>query len=107
MQINKVELRNLEVEDYIELKNSMLQAYEEGVEDPYWKKEEIRRLLKIFSEGQLVIVVDDVVVGAALWLIVDDNVALSNYIYNDIITDSIFLSYNLDVDILYIIHFFI
>lgn len=92
MQINKVELRNLEIEDYIELKNSMLQAYEEGVEDPYWKKEEIRRLLKKFPEGQIVIVVDDIVVGAALSLIVDESLALSNHKYNDIITNSTFKS---------------
>ena len=107
MQINKVELRNLEIEDYIELKNSMLQAYEEGVEDPYWKKEEIRRLLKVFPEGQIVIVVDDVVVGAALSLIVDENLALSNHKYNDIVTDSKFKAHNPEGDVLYGIDIFI
>src|SRR5690554_3147616 len=107
MQINKVELRNLALEDYIELKNSMLQAYEEGVEDPYWKKVEIKRLLKIFPEGQLVIVVDDVVVGAALSLVVDENLALSNHKYNDIVTDSKFSAHNPEGDILYGIDVFI
>ena len=107
MQINKVELRNLEIEDYIELKNSMLQAYEEGVEDPYWKKEEIRRLLKVFPEGQIVIVVDDIVVGAALSLIVDENLALSNHKYNDIVTDSKFKAHNPEGDVLYGIDIFI
>src|SRR5690606_27654908 len=107
MQINKVELRNLEIEDYIELKNSMLQAYEEGVEDPYWKKEEIRRLLKVFPEGQIVIVVDDVVVGAALSLIVDENLALSNHKYNDIVTDSRSKAHRSECDGLYGIDIFI
>lgn len=107
MQINKVELRNLALEDYIELKNSMLQAYEEGVEDPYWKKVEIKRLLKIFPEGQLVIVVDDVVVGAALSLVVDENLALSNHKYNDIVTDSKFSAHNSEGDVLYGIDVFI
>ena len=107
-QINKVELRNLEIEDYIELKKSMVQSYEdEDVEDLYWKKDEIKRLLKIFPEGQIVIVVDDVVVGAALSLIVDETLALSNHKYNDIITDSKFKSHNDDGDVLYGIDVFI
>ena len=46
MQINKVELRNLELEDYIELKNSMLQAYEEGV---FTKIDFSVKLVQIYS----------------------------------------------------------
>ncbi|WP_177761907.1 bifunctional GNAT family N-acetyltransferase/carbon-nitrogen hydrolase family protein [Flavobacterium sp. I3-2] len=107
-EINKVELRNLEIEDYIELKKSMVESYvDEDVEDLYWKKEEIKRLLKIFPEGQIVIVVDDVVVGAALSLIVDETLALSNHKYNDIVTDSKFKSHKEDGDVLYGIDVFI
>ena len=36
-EISKVELRNLRIEDYQELKNSMVQAYSE-MEGSYWKE---------------------------------------------------------------------
>ena len=42
-EISKVELRNLRIEDYQELKNSMVQAYSE-MEGSYWKEHHIRNL---------------------------------------------------------------
>jgi hypothetical protein len=68
-QINKVELRNLRIEDYNELKSSMVEAYSE-MQGSYWKEHHIEKLLEIFPQGQLVILVDDRVVGSALSLIV-------------------------------------
>ena len=65
IEINKVELRNLQIEDYKQLKISMQHAYND-MEEPYWKEKDIEKLLKIFPEGQLVILVDGKVVGSAL-----------------------------------------
>ena len=45
--INKVELRNLHIEDYKELKKSMIEAYPEMV-DSYWKEDHIEKLLELF-----------------------------------------------------------
>lgn len=69
-EINKVELRNLQIEDYKQLKTSMLHSYCE-LDDTYWEEEEIENLLSIFPEGQLVILVDDKVVGSALSILVN------------------------------------
>jgi hypothetical protein len=40
--------------------------------DSFWKEDQIELLLKKFPEGQLVIVVDGIVVGSALSLLVED-----------------------------------
>ena len=53
-EIKKVELRNLQIEDYKQLKNSMIEAYPD-MENSYWDEEDIKKLLDIFPEGQLVI----------------------------------------------------
>ncbi len=104
--INKVELRNLQVEDYLELKKSMMESYE-GMEDSYWIKDEIEALLATFPEGQLVVLVDDIVVGSALSLIVDERIAMSNHTYESITGNSTFSTHNPDGDVLYGIDVFI
>ena len=73
-RINKVELRNLQIEDYKELKKSMVESYPE-MTDSFWKEEQIENLLQKFPEGQLVILVEDSVVGSALSLIVTEDFA--------------------------------
>lgn len=105
-QINKVELRNLKIEDYTELKSSMMEAYSE-LEGFYWKEHQIRNLLEIFPEGQLVIVVDDKVVGSALSLIVTTKQVLENHSYTDITGNYTFSTHTSDGDILYGIDVFI
>ena len=60
-EISKVELRNLRIEDYQQLRLSMQHAYtgaDMDMEEPYWGLNDIKRLLKIFPEGQLVVLVD-------------------------------------------------
>ena len=81
--INKVELRNLKIEDYKELKNSMVEAYV-GMEGSYWNESDISKLLNIFPEGQLVILVDDKVVGSALSLIINEDLVDENHNYAQI-----------------------
>ena len=49
----------------------MVESYPE-MADSYWKEQDIEKLLGLFPEGQLVILVDGKVVGAALSLIVDE-----------------------------------
>lgn len=104
--ISKIELRNLLIDDYLELKKSMLESYK-GLEDSYWYKGEIEKLLNVFPEGQLVVLVDDVVVGSALSLIVDERQAMSTHTYEMITGNSTFSTHNPDGDILYGIDVFI
>ncbi|WP_348798235.1 bifunctional GNAT family N-acetyltransferase/carbon-nitrogen hydrolase family protein [Flavobacterium adhaerens] len=105
-KIKKVELRNLKIEDYKELKKSMIQAYP-GMEDPYWEQKDIENLLEIFSEGQLVILADGKVVGSALSLIVDEVLVDKNPNYAKITGNYTFSTHNPEGEILYGIDVFI
>lgn len=109
-EINKVELRNLRIEDYQQLRLSMQHAYTSAdmdMEEPYWGLEDIKRLLKIFPEGQLVVLVDDKVVGSALSLIVDLKKATSSHTYEKITGNYTFSTHDYEGDVLYGIDVFI
>lgn len=105
-EISKVELRNLQIEDYKQLRKSMIEAYPD-VEDDHWDEEQIKKLLKIFPEGQLVILADDVVVGSALSIIVPEKKAYKLHNYNEITANFKFSTHNENGDILYGIDVFV
>lgn len=104
--INKVELRNLQIEDYKELKKSMIEAYPEMV-DSYWKEDHIEKLLELFPEGQLVIVADGVVVGSALSILVTEDFAFKTKNYKTITGNYTFSTHNPKGEVLYGIDVFI
>jgi predicted amidohydrolase/GNAT superfamily N-acetyltransferase len=105
-EINKVELRNLRIEDYKELKISMQQAYSD-FENSFWSENDIENLLKIFPEGQLVVLVDGKVVGSALSLIVREEMVLARHNYAEITGNYTFSTHDPNGDILYGIDVFI
>ena len=105
-EINKVELRNLRIEDYKELKNSMMEAYSD-MEGSHWKEYHIEKLLQIFPEGQLVILVDGKVVGSALSLIIDEDLVDKKHDYSKITGNYTFSTHNSNAEILYGIDVFI
>ena len=84
----------------------MVKAYCE-LDEPYWREDEIENLLNIFPEGQLVILVDDKVVGSALSLIVDYKKANSNHTYEKITGNYTFSTHDPNGEILYGIDVFI
>src|SRR5690606_13389982 len=92
-EINKVELRNVHIDDYKQLKVSMIQAYSE-MENSYWSERDIENLLRIFPEGQLVIIVDDKVVGSALSLIVSEDKVFARHDYASITGNYTFSTHN-------------
>lgn len=105
-KINKVELRNLEFDDYKQLKDSMVESYPE-MADSYWKEDDIKRLLSIFPEGQLVILADGKVVGSALSLIVDEKLIDKRHNYKQATGNHTFSTHNKNAEILYGIDVFI
>ncbi|HEY4628738.1 MAG TPA: GNAT family N-acetyltransferase, partial [Flavobacterium sp.] len=105
-KIKKVELRNLKIEDYKELKKSMIKSYPE-LEDSYWKEEDIEKILSLFPDGQLVILADKKVVGAAFSLIVDEILVDKNPDYAKITGNFTFSTHNPKGEILYGIDVFI
>ena len=104
--IKKIELRNLQIEDYKELKNSMMEAYSE-LENSYWKEHHIEKLLAIFPKGQLVVLVDGKVVGSALSLIIDYSKVIANHTYAQITGNYSFDTHNPEGEVLYGIDVFI
>lgn len=105
-EIGTIELRHLTIEDYVGLKESMIAAYENWP-GAYWKKQHIEKLLKIFPEGQIAILVDDKVVGCALSIIIKYTHFGDSHTYHEITGNYTFNTHNPKGDVLYGIDVFI
>ena len=101
----KVEVAHLTMSDFLDLKESMLEAYTAW--GAYWRDHQIAHLLELFPEGQLCIKVDGTLVGAALSLIIDYKTLGDNHNYRDATGDYTFSSHNPRGDVLYGIEIFI
>lgn len=69
-KIKNIELDYLTIDDYQELKQAMIIAYQ-AIPNPYWEESEIQTLLNKFAEGQIVIKVNGHIAGCALSIIID------------------------------------
>jgi predicted amidohydrolase/GNAT superfamily N-acetyltransferase len=106
MELQSIELRNLDVQDYQELKKSMKSAYLDMDED-YWDANSIKKLIKLFPEGQLCVTVNGNVVGCALAIIVDYKKYGDNHTYKQITGNSTFKTHDDKGDVLYGIDIFV
>lgn len=104
--IKSIELRNLKIEDYKELKKSMVESYPDMV-GSFWRENQIDLLLSKFPEGQLVIVVDGIIVGSALSILVTEEFAFKTRTYKGITANYTFTSHNPDGEVIYGIDVFI
>ncbi len=104
-KINKVELRNLQMEDYEQLSRSFTRIYADH--DVFWTRAQIKKLITIFPEGQVVIVVDDKIVGCALSIIVDYEMVKGDHTYAKVTGNETFNTHKPDGNILYGIEVFI
>ena len=91
-KINKVEVRNLQIEDYIQLSQSFKRVYAD--KDVFWTHEQIETLIRIFPEGQVVTVVDDKIVGCALSIIVDYDMVKGDHTYAKVTGNETFCTHN-------------
>ena len=105
--MEKIGVRNLKIEDYQALRKSMIQAYKNDLDDDIWDIRHIRLLLDIFPEGQIAVVVDDIVVGCALSLIVSYDKLGDNHTYVQAVGNYTFNTHTYDGDVLYGIDVFI
>ena len=101
----KIEITHLSINDYRDLKESMLESYTQW--GAFWRDHQIEKLLSIFPEGQLCIKVDDRLVGAALSLIVDYKSLGDGHTYKDATSNYTFNNHNPNGDVLYGIEIFI
>ncbi|MCX7998077.1 MAG: bifunctional GNAT family N-acetyltransferase/carbon-nitrogen hydrolase family protein [Leptospiraceae bacterium] len=101
-----VEIRNLTLDDYDNLKNSMIEAYKNWP-GSYWKQEDIIKLLQVFPDGQIAVTVDNKLVGCALSLIVNYSHFGDDHTYKEITGNYTFNTHNPKGDVLYGIDVFI
>jgi predicted amidohydrolase/GNAT superfamily N-acetyltransferase len=106
MEMQSIEMRNLDIQDYQELKKSMKSAYTDMDED-YWDANSIRKLIKLFPEGQICVTVNGQVVGCALAIIVDYKKYGDNHTYKQITGNSTFKTHDNKGDVLYGIDIFV
>lgn len=102
----KITLRNLQLEDYLGLKESMMEAYP-GWAGGYWEERQIEKLLKLFPEGQICVVVNDTIAGCALSLIVDYKKYGDNHTYEQITAKETFATHDPNGNVLYGIDLFV
>ncbi|MCB0666825.1 MAG: GNAT family N-acetyltransferase [Saprospiraceae bacterium] len=106
MNINKIELKFLTAVDYEELKEAMIESYS-SMPGAYWRKHHIENLIDRFREGQVVLKVDDKVVGCALSIIINGDDFEVAHSYKEITGNYSFQTHDPDGDLLYGIEIFI
>lgn len=104
--IDKIELKYLQFDDYLEIKEVMVSAYA-SMPNSYWKEHHIGALLEKFPEGQVVIKVNGQIAGCALSIIIDYDEYDDYHTYKEITADYTFNSHTMDGDVLYGIDVFI
>jgi len=105
-EIATIELRNLQLEDYLELRVSMQKSYPNW-QTSIWEEHHIKKLLEVFPEGQLCVLYDGKIVGSALSLVLDYKDFGDQHTYRQITGNYTFDTHNSDGDILYGIDVFI
>ena len=106
MDIENIEISYLTLELFRELLPFMVDSYKH-ISDEMWTEEKIEKLVEIFPEGQVAIIVNGEVAGCALSIIVDYKKFDERHTY-DIITDNEnFGTHTSDGDMLYGIEVFI
>ena len=104
--IENIELKFLDLDDYQELKTTMISAYT-NMPDSYWKEHHIKSLIQKFPEGQVVIKINGQLAGCALSIIVNYDDFEEDHTYTDITGHYSFNTHTNDGDVLYGIDVFI
>ncbi|MDH5517044.1 MAG: bifunctional GNAT family N-acetyltransferase/carbon-nitrogen hydrolase family protein [Gammaproteobacteria bacterium] len=104
--IENIELTLLSLDDYQELKKTMIEVYS-NMTDNYWKEHQIKALISKFPEGQIVIKVNDQIAGCALSIIVDYDKFDDAHTYKQITGEATFNTHTAIGDTLYGIDVFI
>jgi hypothetical protein len=81
--IGNIELTFITVEDFSEVKETMISSYQ-TMPEAYWRESQIRTLVNIFPEGQVALRVDGKIAGCALSIIVDYNKFDDRHTYREI-----------------------
>ena len=93
------------MEDYDQLAGSFKRIY--GDSDEFWTHAQIKKLITIFPEGQVVVIADEKIVGCALSIIVDYDMVKGDHTYAQVTGNETFNTHNPNGNILYGIEVFI
>ena len=104
--IENIELTFLNLDDYQELKEAMIESYA-TMTDAYWKEHQIDSLISRFPDGQVVIKVNNQIAGCALSIIVDYSKFDDHHTYEEITGNYTFNTHSPTGDMLYGIDVFI
>lgn len=104
--IENVELKYLDLKDYQELKTAMKEVYQ-SIPNPYWEERQIKALVKLFPEGQVVIKVNGQLAGCSLSIIVDYDRFEDDHTFQEITGQETFSTHTEEGDVLYGIDIFI
>jgi len=105
-KIKDIELAFLTIDDYQELKQAMIIAYQ-AIPDPYWEEAQIQTLLNKFPDGQIVIKVNGHIAGCALSIIIDHEKFEEQHTYKKVTGNYTFNTHTKNGDTLYGIDVFI
>lgn len=105
-EIENIELKFLSLDDYKELKETMIASYS-SMPHAYWRKSQIKTLISKFPEGQVVIKINGELAGCALSIVVEYDQFEESHTYREITKDYTFETHSDDGDILYGIDVFI
>ncbi|WP_437370225.1 bifunctional GNAT family N-acetyltransferase/carbon-nitrogen hydrolase family protein [Maribacter litoralis] len=105
-EIENIELKFLDLDDYQELKTAMISAYT-NMPGSYWKEKHIKSLIEKFPEGQVVIKINGQLAGVALSIVVDYDAFDDTHTYEQITGKYSFDTHDDEGDVLYGIEVFI
>lgn len=105
-EIQNIELTFLRTGEYQELKEVMITCYKE-IPNNYWEEHHIKKLIRVFPEGQVVVKVNGKIVGCILSIIIDHKKFDKSHTYKEITGDYTFSTHTEYGDILYGIDIFI
>ena len=83
----QIDIRNLQITDYDELRETMQKAYP-AMSESIWSKKSIQKLIKIFPDGQICITVDGKIAAVCLALKVQYELFGDDHTYKEITGDT-------------------
>lgn len=104
--VENIELHYLTVEDYPQLLTAMQESYQ-SMPHLVWEKKQIKKLIKIFPEGQVALKVNNEIAGVALSIIVPGKKVDKHHTFNSITGNETFSTHDADGNVLYGIEIFV
>lgn len=98
--IDKIDLVPLDLTCYDDLKSLMLRSYP-NLKEPFWKKEQLEKLISLFPQGQVMIKINGKIVACSLSILVSYRVFEEHQDYREITGNFSFSTHSSEGDVLY------